>query len=212
MKKGFFVVLEGCEGTGKSTVALWLKQQLEEQNKSVFLTREPGGNGSPVAEKIRNIILDKQNNVLPLTEAYLFAASRAQHVQEIILPYLNQGYIVLCDRFVYSSYAYQGEGRKLGLDRIKQINSFAIEDCIPDLVLIFDIDPSIGLERKKQARQDFDRLDSETLEFHQRVRKTYLQLAKENPGLFKIIKADQPLEKVQIETWDVLTNKMRGEL
>jgi len=209
MKKGFFLVLEGGEGSGKSTVTKWLKAKLEEKGYSVYLTREPGGNGSPVAEKIRSIILDKENNVLPLTEAYLFAASRVQHVQEVILPYLEQGKVVICDRFVYSSYAYQGGGRDLGMETIRMINSFAIQDCQPDLVLLFDLDPQIGLQRKRQGRQDFDRLDNETLKFHTRVRKTYLKLARENPQLFRVIDVDQPIEKVQTDAWKELINKIK---
>ncbi|MFA5392412.1 MAG: dTMP kinase [Candidatus Paceibacterota bacterium] len=209
MNKGFFLVLEGCEGTGKSTVVKWLKTELEKQGYNVYLTREPGGNGSPVAEKIRSIILDKENNVLPLTEAYLFAASRAQHVQEIILPHLERGEMVICDRFVYSSYAYQGEGRKLGLENVTKINKFATEDCQPNLVLLFDLEPQIGLQRKLQGRQDFDRLDNETLEFHTRVRKTYLKLARENPQLFRVINVKQLIEKVQTDTWKELINKIK---
>jgi len=209
MTKGFFLIFEGGEGTGKSTVAKWLKTKLEEQGYKVYLTREPGGNGSPVAEKIRNIILDKENNVLPLTEAYLFAASRAQHVQEVIKPHLDKGEFVICDRFVYSSYAYQGGGRELGEEKIKMINSFAIQNCQPDLVLLFDLDPQIGLQRKRQGRQDFDRLDNETLEFHTRVRKTYLKLAQENPQLFRVIDVNQPIETVQNDTWKELINKIK---
>lgn len=208
-QKGYFIVFEGCEGTGKSTVAKWLKTKLEEQGYKVFLTREPGGNGSLVAEKIRSIILDKENNVFPLTEAYLFAASRAQHVQEIILPHLKHGEIVICDRFVYSSYAYQGGGRKLGLENVIEINKFAIANCQPDLILLFDLDPQIGLQRKRQSRQDFDRLDNETLEFHTRVRKTYLKLAQENPQLFRVIDVNQPIEKVQTATWQEVINKIK---
>jgi dTMP kinase len=209
MTKGFFLIFEGEEGTGKSTVARWLKEELKKENCTVYLTREPGGNGSPVAETIRNIILDKSNNVLPLTEAYLFAASRAQHVEEIILPHLENNEIVICDRFVYSSYAYQGGGRNLGIDRIKTINSFAIEKVKPDLVLLFDLDPKIGLQRKRQNRQDFDRLDNEDLEFHYRVRNAYLKLAQEEPELIKIIDVNKPLEEVKQEVLVVVKNKLK---
>ena len=209
MTKGFFLVLEGGEGTGKSTVAKFLKDEFEKMGYVVYLTREPGGSGSMVAEKIRSIILDKENNVLPLTEAYLFAASRVQHVQEVILPHLNRGDLVICDRFVYSSYAYQGGGRDLGLKTIKTINEFAIQGCSPDLVLLFDLDPTLGLQRKRQARQEFDRLDNETLKFHQRVRETYLKLARENPQLFRIIDVDQPIEKVQAKAWEEFINKIK---
>jgi len=209
MNKGFFIVLEGGEGTGKSTVAHFLEEELKKEGYLTFFTREPGGNGSLVAEKIRSIILDKSNNVLPLTEAYLFAASRAQHVLEIILPHLKNNEIVICDRFVYSSYAYQGGGRNLGIDRIKTINSFAIEKVKPDLVLLFDLDPKIGLQRKRQNRQDFDRLDNENLEFHYRVRNAYLKLAEEEPKLIKIIDVNKPLKEIKKEVLLVVKNKLK---
>lgn len=208
MKRGIFIVLEGGEGTGKSTIGKWLKQKLEKQGKKVFLTREPGGNGSPVAEKIRKIILDKDSNVLPLTEAYLFAASRAQHVREVIIPHLLNDEIVLCDRFVYSSYAYQGSGRKLGIENIKNINALAVDDCLPDLVLVFDLEPRLGIQRKQQACQDFNRLDNENLKFHQIVREAYLELARENSDLFKIIEVNKPLEEVEKEVWQQIKNKL----
>ncbi|NMB92109.1 MAG: dTMP kinase [Parcubacteria group bacterium] len=208
MKKGFFLILEGCEGTGKSTVGHWLEEKLKEKGYPVFFTREPGGKGSPVAEKIREIILNKENNVLPLTEAYLFAASRAQHVNEIIIPHLKNHEIVICDRFVYSSYAYQGGGRNLGLEKIKTINSFAIENIKPDLILLFDLDPKIGLERKYQNRQDLDRLDNENLEFHIRVRETYLQLAREAPELIKIVNVNKPLEEVKQIALTIVNQKL----
>ncbi|HPC31144.1 MAG TPA: dTMP kinase [Candidatus Paceibacterota bacterium] len=208
MKRGIFIVLEGGEGTGKSTIGKWLKQKLEKQGKKVFLTREPGGNGSPVAEKIRKIILDKDSNVLPLTEAYLFAASRAQHVREVIIPHLLNDEIVLCDRFVYSSYAYQGSGRKLGIENIKNINALAVDNCLPDLVLVFDLEPRLGIQRKQQACQDFNRLDNENLKFHQIVREAYLELARENSDLFKIIEVNKPLEEVEKEVWQQIKNKL----
>jgi len=209
MKKGFFLVLEGCEGTGKSTVGSWLQEQLQKAGYPVFFTREPGGKTSPVAEKIRSIILGKENNVLPLTEAYLFAASRAQHVEEVILPHLNNNEIVICDRFVYSSYAYQGGGRGLGVENIQKLNSWAIEKITPDLVLLFDLDPKIGLQRKYQARQDFDRLDNENLAFHLKVRQTYLQLAKQFSQLIKIIDVNKSLETVKQMVWETVTQKLK---
>lgn len=209
MNQGFFLVLEGCEGTGKSTVGHWLEQELKEKGYPVFFTREPGGKGSQVAEKIRTIILDKENNVLPLTEAYLFAASRAQHVNEIIIPHLKNHEIVICDRFVYSSYAYQGGGRNLGFETIKSINSFAVQNVQPDLVLLFDLDPEIGLERKYSNRQDLDRLDNENLDFHLRVRQTYLTLAQEQPDLIKIIDVNKPLEQVKQDVFNEVMNRIK---
>ncbi len=209
MNKGFFLVLEGCEGTGKSTVIKWLKIELEKKGYNVHLTREPGGNGSLVAEKIRDIILDKNNNIFPETEALLFAASRAQHVREVIKPHLNKGEIVICDRFVYSSFAYQGGGRKLKVENIRKINELAINECLPDLILLLDLEPSIGLQRKKQTRQDFNRLDDEILPFHQKVRETYLNLAQENPKLIIVINAEKPLEEVKKEVYQHVEKRLR---
>jgi len=209
MQKGFFLVLEGCEGSGKTTVGQWLLEQLAASGEKVFSTREPGGKGSLVAEKIRTIILDTQNNVLPITEAYLFAAARAQHVEEVIKPHLAKNEIVICDRFVYSSYAYQGGGRQLGLETIKRLNALAVGDLKPDLVLLFDLDPALGLERKRSHRQDFDRLDQEDLLFHQRVRNAYLELAQENSTLFKIIDAQKPLIEVESRALNYLKDKLK---
>jgi len=209
MNKGFFLVFEGGEGTGKSTVAKWLKNELENHGKIVYLTREPGGNGSLVAEKIRDIILDKNNNIFSETEALLFAASRAQHVREVIKPHLDKGGIVICDRFVYSSYAYQGGGRELKVENIRKINELAINECLPDLILLLDLEPSIGLQRKRQARQDFDRLDDEILSFHQKVRETYLNLSQENPKLIIVINAAKPLEEVKKEVWQHVKKRLR---
>lgn len=208
MQKGCFIVLEGVEGTGKGTLSLYLQQELEARNFKVFTTREPGGKNCVVAEKIREIILDKNSNVLPLTEAYLFAASRAQHLREIIIPHLNKGEIVISERYVYASYAYQGEGRGLGIENIKKLNTLAIDNIIPDLVIYLDLDPKIGLERKFKARQDLDRMDRETIDFYNKVRNAYLKFAKENPSLIKVIDASKPLEEVKQRVLDLTLEKI----
>ncbi|HOK17356.1 MAG TPA: dTMP kinase [Candidatus Paceibacterota bacterium] len=208
MQKGCFIVLEGVEGTGKGTLSLYLQQELEARNFKVFATREPGGKNCVVAEKIREIILDKNSNVLPLTEAYLFAASRAQHLREIIIPHLNKGEIVISERYVYASYAYQGEGRGLGIENIKKLNTLAIDNIIPDLVIYLDLDPKIGLERKFKARQDLDRMDRETIDFYNKVRNAYLKFAKENPSLIKMVDASKPLEEVKQRVLDLILEKI----
>ncbi len=197
MEKGIFLVLEGVEGTGKGALSFYLKQKLQEMGFKVFATREPGGNGSFIAEKIREIILTKDDNVLPETEAYLFAASRAQHTREVILPHLENKEIVISERYVYASYAYQGVGRNLGLETIKKLNELAVDNVFPDLVIYLDLDPKIGLERKLKARQDLDRMDQEEISFYNKVRGAYLDLASKNPDLFKIIDASKPLNEVE---------------
>lgn len=209
MEKGIFIVLEGVEGTGKGTLSLFLKQELEKRGLKVFMTREPGGKNSLVAEKIRELILHKNLNVLPLTEAYLFAASRAQHVQEIIIPHLNNGEIVISERYVFASYAYQGEGRGLGIENIKKLNELAVANVFPDLVIYLDLDPKIGLERKFKARQDLDRMDQEKIDFYNKVRKAYLKLAKENSQLFQVVDASKPLLEVKETTLNLVLEKIK---
>ncbi len=209
MQKGFFIVLEGVEGTGKGTLSLYLERELKARNFKVFTTREPGGKNCPVAEKIREIILDKDSNVLPLTEAYLFAASRAQHVREVIIPRLEKGEIIICERYVYASYAYQGVGREIGIENIKNINALAVNGCLPDLVIYLDLDPKVGLERKFKARQDLDRMDQETIDFYNKVRSAYLKFAKENPSLIKIVDASRPLEEVKQMVLDLILKKIK---
>ena len=146
MKKSFFISFEGPDGSGKSTIIKKVAEYFSENNIDYVLTREPGG--SQIAEEIRNIILNTKNtNLSASTEALLYAASRAQHFDEIIKPALNNNQVVLCDRFLDSSLVYQGVARELGVDRVLQINKFAIEDVLPDLTVFFDVDPLIGLER-----------------------------------------------------------------
>ena len=142
-----FITFEGPDGSGKSTIIQKVYDYLIENNYDVIKTREPGG--SPIAEKIRNLILDTENTKMGYrTEALLYAASRAQHVEETILPALNENKIVLCDRFLISSLAYQGVGRDLGIENVRKINEFAINGVFPDFVLFFDVDPITTLKRK----------------------------------------------------------------
>ncbi|MGB9726634.1 MAG: dTMP kinase [Minisyncoccia bacterium] len=209
IKKGIFIVLEGVEGTGKGTLSLFLQEELKKRGLKIFITREPGGKDSKVAEKIREVILNQDNNVLPLTEAYLFAASRAQHVREVIIPHLNKGEIVISERYVYASYAYQGKGRGLGIENIKKLNELAIDNVLPDLVIYLDLSPQIGLKRKFEARQDLDRMDQEEIEFYNRVRNAYLNLVKENPQLFQLVDASKPLEEVKKIVLNLVLDKIK---
>ncbi|WP_102273330.1 dTMP kinase [Cytobacillus massiliigabonensis] len=196
MNKGIFITAEGPEGAGKTTVIGMISQKLEEEGYPVLLTREPGG--IEIAEQIRRVILDKKNTQMDArTEALLYAAARRQHLVEKVIPALEKGYIVLCDRFIDSSLAYQGYARGLGVEEVFSINRFAIEDMMPQLTLYFDIKPEIGLERiNKHKNREVNRLDLEDLEFHHKVREGYAMLLNEYPKRMVKINASQPVESV----------------
>jgi len=172
MKRGLFISIEGPDGSGKSTQIRLLKEFLDESGLEAILTREPGG--TVISEKIRQLILDKQHTEMdPMTEALLYAASRAQHVAEVIKPAIKTGKTVICDRFVDSSIAYQGYGRQLG-DAVRIINEYAVAGCMPDITFLLKVEPSIGKERIKEEEQD--RLEKEKLDFHNAVFQGYLDL------------------------------------
>lgn len=196
--KGIFITVEGPDGAGKTSVVNELGPLLKEKlGVPLLLTREPGG--IPIAEKIRNVILDPKNTMMDeRTEALLYAAARRQHLVEKVIPALDRGQVVLCDRFVDSSLAYQGAGRRIGIEAVAAINEFAIEGLTPDLTLYLDVDTDTGLQRIKQGRTaaQLDRLDTESNVFHQRVRHAYLKLAEENPARIKTIDARQRLDLV----------------
>lgn len=182
-----FITFEGGEGTGKSTLLEIITKSMEEKGYDVVLTREPGGSGSNFSESIRNLVLDPQyKNVNPYTEALLYAASRAQHLDEVITPALNENKIVLCDRYIDSSFAYQAFARNLGLEYVLNINKYAL-DKLPTLTFYIDLDPKIGLDRIKNRKKS-DRLDREELKFHNKVREGYLEVAKLYPE--RIVKID----------------------
>ena len=200
-KNGLFISLEGGEGSGKSTQGRLIKRYLVQKGYQVITTIEPGG--TEIGNQIRDILLSPSNKkMIPLTELFLYLSSRAQIVQEIIQPALTQGKAVLCDRYADSSVAYQGVGRKLGVDRVKRFNSIATTGLEPDLTFFFDIDPKLGLSRRaKSARGKMDRLEKERLAFHHRVRKGYLALAKKYPHRIKVIpvrKDSSPTEIFQL--------------
>ena len=191
-----FVTFEGGEGSGKSTVLKQVNKILLSEGHSTLLTREPGG--TPISEQIRNVILDKANTSMdPRTEALLYAASRRQHLVEKIWPALKEGKIVLCDRFLDSSLAYQGGARGLGMDEILEVNRYATEGQFPDITLFFDLDPSIGLQRiAANAGREVNRLDLERMTFHEKVRASFQKLASLYPERYVTIDASQPLKKV----------------
>lgn len=203
-----FITFEGPEGSGKTTVSNIIIKRLEEHGYNVVHTREPGG--TPISENIRSIILDKKNtNLDARTEALLYAASRRQHLVEKVWPALKEGKIVICDRYLDSSLAYQGGARELGIDNILNINMFATEGTFPDLTLLFDLDPQIGLERiTANANREINRLDLEKLEFHQKVRNSFLKLAKQYKERYAIIDASKYLENVVEDVWNVIKKKL----
>ena len=199
-----FITFEGPDGSGKSTIIQKVYDYLIENNYDVIKTREPGG--SPIAEKIRNLILDTENTEMGYrTEALLYAASRAQHVEKTILPALNENKIVLCDRFLISSLAYQGVGRDLGIENVRKINEFAINGVFPDFVLFFDVDPITTLKRKSSL-DTADRLEKEGNNFHERVYNGYKEILNSEKNI-EIIDATQSVEDVFSQCIKVLKRR-----
>ena len=173
---GLFIAFEGADGCGKSTQVRFLTQYLKEQGVDVLSTREPGG--CPVSERIRDIVLDRDiENMSAQTEALLYAAARAQHVFEVIRPAVEAGRVVLCDRFIFSSLAYQGYGRQLGVDKVRAINDFAIMGCMPDITVFINIPPERAFERMNELKVH-DRIEREDMSFHERVFKGFIELSK----------------------------------
>ena len=192
--QGKFITFEGPDGSGKTTCAKGVYDKLKKEGYDVIYTREPGG--IEIAEEIRNIILDPKNTKMDARcEALLYAASRRQHLVEKVLPALAKGQIVLCDRFVDSSLAYQGVGRHLGIEEVFAINKFAIEDNMPDFTIYLNVDPEIGLQRIA-ARNYKDRLDQESLQFHQDTYNGYLQVVEKYKDRMIVVDANQDEAKV----------------
>ncbi|WP_207884445.1 dTMP kinase [Pseudomonas sp. 30_B] len=192
---GLFITLEGPEGAGKSTNREYLAERLRERGIEVQLTREPGG--TPLAERIRELLLSPSDEAMAVdTELLLVFAARAQHIAEVIRPALARGAVVLCDRFTDATYAYQGGGRGLPVERIAQLESFVQGDLRPDLTLVFDLPVEIGLSRAA-ARGRLDRFEQEGRAFFEAVRSTYLDRARAEPARYRIVDAAQPLAEVQ---------------
>lgn len=203
-----FITLEGPEGSGKTTAVDIACARLKELGYQIVRTREPGG--TPIAEQIREVILNKENTAMdPKTEALLYAASRRQHLVEKVWPAIKEGKIVICDRYLDSSLAYQGGARGLGVDNILNINLFATENTYPDLTLLFDIKPEIGLARiAANANREVNRLDLEKIDFHNKVRETFLELARRYPERYVIIDASMDKETVAKAVLDVILERL----
>jgi dTMP kinase len=192
--QGRLIAFEGVEGAGKSTQVELLRQALEKAGRRVVTTREPGG--TPVGEQVRSILLDPASTLDARTEALLFAAARAQLVAQVIRPALERAEVVLCDRYLDSSLAYQGAARGLGLEPVAAINGFATEGLLPDLVVLLRVDPAEGLARQRGGR---DRIERQDLEFHQRVAQGFLDLAAADPDRFVVIDGAAPVDRVAAE-------------
>ena len=195
MKKGLFITFEGPDGSGKTTVSTEVCRRLEAEGYPVRYTREPGG--SAIAEQIRKVILDPENTAMDArTEALLYAASRRQHLVEKVLPALEEGISVISDRFVDSSLAYQGKGRNIGIDEVFAINQFAIEGHMPVKTVYLDVDPEVGLERIRRNRSWLDRLDQESVEFHERVLEGYREVIERYRDRMIMIDANRSVDEV----------------
>ncbi len=215
----YFVTIEGIEGAGKSTLRTKVAEAAAQMAKEVVVTREPGA--TALGQAVRAIVLDsEQKKMSPVAELMLFAADRAQHVEEIIRPALARGALVLCDRYIHSTLAYQGYGRGLPLESLHDLNRLTTGGLTPDLVLLLDLAPAVGLERAKSRAQrasgtidtsairesgakpaetGWNRFEEQTLDFHNRVREGFLSMAKDSGGQFHVLNADQPAERVAAE-------------
>ncbi|RKJ66868.1 dTMP kinase [Butyricicoccus sp. 1XD8-22] len=205
MKRNLFITFEGPEGAGKSTVLQQIVKRMQVEKIEVLATREPGG--IEIAEKIREVILNPAHTAMnERAEALLYAAARSQHFYEKVLPALQKGKLVLCDRFIDSSLAYQGYARGIGIDEVLTINEFAIGKRLPDVTILFDIEPEVGLARiQSHSSREVNRLDVESLAFHNKVREGYQEVIKRYPERIKVVNADQSLEQVVEEVWNILT-------
>ncbi len=199
MSNGMFITFEGADGCGKTTQQMLAADYLESKGYEVLITREPGAKG--LGEDIRKILLDYKGPVSERCESLLFLADRAQHVDNMILPAIEKGQIVLCDRYTDSTVAYQGYGRQQNLERIKKLNDFATNVLKPDLTFVFDIDVETSMQRVGKEK---DRMESEGKEFHNRVRNGYLKLAEEEPNRIKVLDAAKSIDEIHEEVVNIL--------
>ncbi len=206
MGKGLFITFEGADGCGKTTQMKLLAQYLEQQGYDVVLTREPGGKG--LGEKVREILLNYDGVVSDRCESFLFLADRAQNIDIIVNPAVNAGKIVLCDRHTDSTVAYQGYGRGLDIERINKLNYIATNGRKPDLTFVFDIDTETSMKRVGKEK---DRMESAGLEFHNRVRYGYLEIARQEPERIKVIDASKSIEEIHKEVLNQLAKKFIQE-
>jgi len=206
--RGYFITFEGPDGSGKTTVATAVCEELKKRGYEVIHTREPGG--IEISEKIRNIILDPENTMMDAkTEALLYAASRRQHLVEKVFPAIRDGKIVICERFLVSSLAYQGYGRQLGFDEVLEINLFAIDRTYPDLTVYLDVDEQVGLDRLS-SRNFKDRLDQESIDFHHRVAQGYREVLRRFKDRIRTVDASRGKEEVIADSLNRILELING--
>ena len=206
-RRGLFITFEGVEGAGKTTQIRQLATSLEKEEVSVLITREPGG--TPISERIREVLLERQHHkMVSTTELLLYAAARSQHVAQCIAPALAEGQIVISDRFGDATVAYQGYGRGLDLELIHHLNRVATDGLVPDLTIVLDVPVKVGLGRARRRRRSMDRLEMEDFEFHQRVRDGYLTIAREEPHRVKVIDSEQNFKLVRDEIRELVTRRI----
>lgn len=195
MSQGKFITFEGPEGCGKSTQIKLLSEALIKEGRLVLTTREPGG--TDAGEEIRKILMNPEYvELTDLTEVFLYEAARAQLVNEVIIPALDSGQIILCDRFSESTLAYQGYGGKISVEWIQKIDQMARGGLSPDLTLFIDVDPEVGLKRARASEKEIDRLEEKDLEYHKRVYQGYLELARKNPDRIKVVDGRKGVQEV----------------
>lgn len=203
MEKGLFITFEGPDGSGKTTVSTAVAKRLQDEGYQVRYTREPGG--SRISEKIRDLILDPENTDMdPRTEALLYAASRRQHLIDIVLPLIEEGVTVISDRFVDSSIAYQGYGRQIGAQEVYDINAFAIDNHMPVTTIFLNIPAEVGLQRIHSNRAVLDRLDAESADFHERVYDGYQKVIRDNADRMKVVDASRDVDEVIDEVYRIV--------
>ncbi|PDQ34174.1 MAG: dTMP kinase [Candidatus Lumbricidophila eiseniae] len=194
---GFFITLEGGDGSGKSTQAALLAEALHTAGRTVVCTREPGG--TAVGVEIRNIVLHHRGDISPRAEALLYAADRAHHVETVVRPALERGEVVIQDRYIDSSLAYQGAGRVLEVEHVRAVSEWATDGLLPDATVLLDLDPTAARRRLTRARAEYDRLEAEATAFHDRVRSAYLALAATEPTRFIVVDATLPVSAIASE-------------
>lgn len=202
-----FITIEGGEGSGKTSVIIKLIEELNKRGYQTLSTREPGG--SKIAEEIREVILNVENtNMDYMTEALLYAASRRQHLEEVVKPAIKEGKLVICDRYVDSSLAYQGHARGLGIDNVYEVNMYATGGFMPDLTIFIDVPPEVGLNRIKDNNRSVDRLDLEKMNFHNLVHEGYLKVYERFPNRIVRIDGNKPLEEVYEDLLKIIDQRL----
>ncbi|RLP74157.1 dTMP kinase [Mycetocola tolaasinivorans] len=209
MNRGLFITFEGGDGSGKTTQAEILDTWLRERGETTLRSREPGG--TEVGEQLREIVLHHRGEISPRAEALLYAADRAQHIDTRIRPALERGEIVLQDRYIDSSLAYQGAGRALGIDEVRSLSVWASSGLWPDLTILLDLDPDRARERLDQARTRFDRLEAEKNAFHARVRTVFLELAEAEPARFLVLDATLSIDELAAQIQARVTEALVGK-